>query len=150
MGITVTTETLNAPVAHVALLKPGQSLGGAANRADCNTAVLTPRQTVYAVAGADLWVFSKGHTAGQADELQAIKDGAIAFVVDDNRAKLPAHLLTPVVADVLHQITDGARLRISDKPLVVYPDHIACPVLAEANQCGGQSKPDWLIQSLRC
>ena len=67
MGITISLESLDAPVAHVALLEPGQALKGVANRAHGDAAVLTPRQTIHAVAGADLWVFAKGNAASQAD-----------------------------------------------------------------------------------
>jgi len=113
MGITVALESLDAPVAHVALLEPGQTFGGAAYSAHGDAFVLTPGDTINAVAGADLWILAKGHAAGQADQLEAVEDRAVALVVDDKRAKFPAHLLAPVVAGVLHQIADVAGLWIA-------------------------------------
>ena len=131
MGIAVATESLDAPVTHVPLLEPSQALVGPCG-AHADAALLAVSLAIDAVAGADLRVGANGHAAGETDQLQLVEDGPIAFVVNDQRAKLPAHLLAPVVAGVLHKVADGGGLRIANKPLVVGPDDVACAVLCKA------------------
>lgn len=105
MGIAVATETLDAPVTHVALLEPSQALVGACG-AHADAALLAVSLAVHAVAGADLRVGANGHAAGETDQLQLVEDCPIAFVIDDQRAKLPAHLLAPVISGVLHKVAN--------------------------------------------
>ena len=149
MRLAVATEALDAPIAHVPLLEPGQTLA-AAGRACSDAAVLAPSLSVNAVAGRDYGVDAKRHASGQTDKLELVEDRAVALVVDDQRSKLPAHDLAPMAADVVHQVADGAGLRITDQPLVVGPDQIPCAILTEANLAGGQREPDGLAQISSC
>ena len=104
VGVTVALEALNAPVAHVALLKPCEALGGGSCGANCDAAVLAPCAAIGAVTGADAGVLAEFHAAGEADQLQTVEDRTVALVVDDGRAKFPAHLLAPMVAGGLGEV----------------------------------------------
>jgi hypothetical protein len=61
VGIAVTTETLKAPIPHVALLKPCKALGCVARSSDCDAFVLAPCEAVDTVAGTDLGILAKGN-----------------------------------------------------------------------------------------
>ncbi len=129
MSVTIATESLNAPVAHVALLKPREPLFRVSNSADRDKLFLAVSLAIERVAGADLRVLAQSHASGKADQFHLVEDRAVALVVYDYRAKLPTHLLAPVVACLLHQLANIARLRVSDQPFVVSPHQVPSTIL---------------------
>ncbi len=70
-----------------------------------------------------------------------MEDQAPAFVVQDDRRKLPAVEDSPVGRERVRQVAKRDAGRVTNDPLVVHPDEIPCPVLRVANKTARQREP---------